>query len=1069
MCHKTEKIIQEPRYPRFISNRAIGDDKLKGESQNRLASAIQKYVESTDSNLSQENCLPRIIGIEGPWGSGKTNVVRNLKKKLSGSYYVFEYDAWGHQEDLQRRSILETLTSQLIEDGVLPKEDKVTPSIVENDTLVSWPTKLEELLAHRKITDNTTVPMLNGGAIVLLFCSILIPLLRNIVDVYFNCWHSLVKACFPYFPFFLALLGWCMWSLWHKRKINLGELLKISKEGSTTTRNYETISEDEPSVMKFKKWMNDLSDYLVHSSKQNKLILVFDNMDRLQKHQVREFWASIHTFFSEGSFENIWAIIPYDFNHLKDTFDETADAELFLQKTFPVSYSVASPVVSDYKDIFYQFYLEAFGPNFLSYVDDVSRIYRLSKPSPNVRDVIIFINKLVALYQLWGECINLKSMALYALNSQKIEASPEKQILSGDFLRENNINRIIEYDTKIQTEIAALYYGITVDHAMQIPLGNYILRSIGGEDEYDINIHAENDNFDDILENVIEKEDNIRLDDIINNCLSKLVKQNQRIASVWAGVATRYCKNHIESLSLSQAAKHLLLHTKGHTRQLVVNHLFSEFQSYKEISGSQYFMAMSDLDLFLKENEISETYVDVSLNLKPKEFVAYLRQAKKEYGAYSVCCNAEDLDHYLAEELSKETYEIVDIISLLRLDTQYAFPVLKAALKTNITGKARITPHYVGENLVSYRLLCDGRVDAVIPVSECGTLEQNLRTNKITEGYVDVVASLIVHNQSTSNVSIEMIGVGSLADIVLQYMSMDDLLTYAYNHSNDRVVKDLMNYMVSNGIGEAFDVKHMSELESYKTQFSIDEKDILEYSSKFISDEALESITENNLLSIIPEGSSLYRAATLSNCALCTRINETLAVYLNAKCNGQTMSYNRSNYTTVFNHKAIGWLIDTTYLSPTPHYLEEFALTIFKGVDTEVYRLPLNEYENKILTRLNLSSVSVAIKDVVDKYCQDPSKVISPQKFLFYEKWIREYGNLEKQYDRFTHRVIETVVDNKDCLSCVIENSDFYADVINNSGVDGDALKNKIRNKLSSGKSEELEGFAAKIGINVSE
>ena len=60
-------------------------------------------------------------------------------------------------------------------------------------------------------------------------------------------------------------------------------------------------------------------------------------------------------------------------------------------------------------------------------------------------------------------------------------------------------------------------------------------------------------------------------------------------------------------------------------------------------------------------------------------------------------------------------------------------------------------------------------------------------------------------------------------------------------------------------------------------------------------------------------------------------------------------------------------------------------------------------------------------------------------------------------------------MDNKDCLSCVIENSDFYADVINNSGVDGDALKNKIRNKLSSGKSEELEGFAAKIGINVSE
>ena len=1068
MCHKTEKIIQEPRFPRFISNRAVGDDKLKGESQNRLANAIQRHIESNDINNRKEDCLPRIIGIEGPWGSGKTNVVRNLKKKLGQSYYVFEYDAWGHQEDLQRRSILETLTSQLIDDGVLPKEDKVTPSIVEKDTLVSWPTKLEELLAHRKITDNTSVPILNGGAILLLFCSILIPLLRNFVDIYFYCWHNLLKAFFPYIPLTLAFLGWMLSSLFHRRKLNFGELLKISKEGSTTTRNYETISEEEPSVIKFKKWMKDLSDYINHSSKTRKLILVFDNMDRLQKHQVREFWASIHTFFSEGAFENIWAIIPYDFNHLRGSFDEPDDAELFLQKTFPVSYAVALPVISDYKDIFNQFYLEAFGPN--SYAEEVSRIYRLSKPFPNVRDIIIFINKLVALYQLWGDEVSLKSMALYTLNSKKIEDNPEKHILSGDFLLENNINRIIDYDTITQTEIAALYYGITVEHAMQIPLSNYILRSIEGEDGYDINTHADNDNFDDILENVIEKEDDVKLNDIVINCLAKLLKQNHRIASIWAGVATRYCKNHIESLSLSQAAKQLLLHTTGNTRQLVVNHLFNEYQTYKEMSGVQYFIALRDLDQFIKDNEISETYVDVSLYLSPKEFVAYLRHSKDEYSAYSVYCNAEDLDHYLADELNKETYEVVDIVNLLKLDAQYAFPKLREALKANIMGKAKITPHHVGENLASYRLLCNGRrVDTIVPLSECTSLEQNLRSNKITEGYVDLVASLIVHNQSTSNVSIEMIDIKEFADIILRYMSMNDLLTYAYNNSNNQVVKDLIHHMIYNRIGEEFDVKHMAELESYKTQFSIDEKDILEYTSVFTSDKTLDSISKDSLLSIIPEGSNLYKAAALSTCALCKRINETLAAYLNAKCTGQTMSYNRSNYTTVFVHKAIGHLIDTTYLSPTPQYLEEFALAIFKGVDTDTYRLPINEYEGKVMERVNISSVSIAIKDIVDKYCLDPSKVMSPQKFLFYEKWIREYGNLEKQSDRFTHRIIETVVDNKDCLSRIIENSDYYAEIINNAGVDSDALKNKIKNKILSGKSEDLEAFAVKIGITISE
>ena len=220
-----------------------------------------------------------------------------------------------------------------------------------------------------------------------------------------------------------------------------------------------------------------------------------------------------------------------------------------------------------------------------------------------------------------------------------------------------------------------------------------------------------------------------------------------------------------------------------------------------------------------------------------------------------------------------------------------------------------------------------------------------------------------------------MVDIKELADIVLRYISMNDLLTYAYNNCNNRVVKDLMRHMISNSIGEEFDVKHMAELESYKVQFSIDEKDILEYTSMFVSDETLNSISEDKLISIIPEGSNLYKAATLSTCALCKRINETLTAYLNIKCTNQTISYNRSNYTTVFIHKAIGYLIDTTYLSPTPQYLEKFALEIFKGVDTDAYRLPLNEYEGKVLKRINASSASIAIKDIIDKYCQDPTKV----------------------------------------------------------------------------------------------
>lgn len=1068
MCHKTEKIIQEQRFPRFISNRAVGDDKLKGESQNRLASAIQRHIESTDSSLRQENCLPRIIGIEGSWGSGKTNVVRNLKKKLFGSYYVFEYDAWGHQEDLQRRAILETLTTELIENEFLPKEKKVVKDS-ETGNFITWSDKLKHLLSHRRVTEVSSVPVLNGGALWIASILALSALSMFVAERFDDALHWAWQTLIAFSPIILGFLFWFILSRFIKSMRGIGYFLTLSKEGSSSTCNYETINEEEPTVAKFKQWMLDLDNYISKFNSE-KLILVFDNMDRLEPVQVREFWSSVHTFFAEGHLRNIWAIIPYDRRKLENTFEGNPEnVELFLQKTFPVIYSVALPVISDYKDIFYKFYLEAFGPEFLSHVDEVSRIYRLSKQSPNVRDIIIFINKLVALYQLWGECISLKSMALYALNLKKLEENPESKILSGDFLKDNNINRIIEYDIQIQTEIAALYYGITVEHAMQIPLSNYILKTIEGKDGYDINAHAENDNFYDILENVIEKEDDVRLNDIVINCLSKLLKQNHRVASIWAGVATRYCKNRIESLSFSQVAKQLLLHTKDGVRQLIVNHLFNEFQTYKEMSGAQYYIALRDLDCFLKENEISETYVDVSLNLSPKEYVDYLRQAEGEYEKYAVRCNAEDLDRYLSDELCKETYEIVDVVNLLKSDAQYAFPTLKAALKANITGKMKITPHYVGENLASYRLLCEDRIDTFVNVSECTSLEQSMRNEKITEGYIDLVASLIANNQSLSNVSIEMVDIKELADIVLRYISMNDLLIYAYNNSNNRVVKDLMHHMISNSIGEEFDVKHMAELESYKMQFSIDEKDILEYTSEFVSDETLNSISEDKLISIIPEGSNLYKAATLSTCALCKRINETLTAYLNIKCTGQTMSYNRSNYTTVFTHKAIGYLIDTAYLSPTPQYLEEFALAIFKGVDADTYRLPLNEYEEKVLNRLNLSSVSIAIKDVIDKYCQDPSKVMSPSKFMFYEKWIRAYGNLDKSYDRFTHRILEKVVDDKAVLDIILENSEYYINVINNAGNDSKVLKDKIIAKIKVNGAGQLTNFARRIGINASE
>lgn len=93
--------------------------------------------------------MPRIIGLEGGWGTGKSNVVRMVEEELAKEgYYTLTYDAWGHQEDLQRRSILETMTNHLIEKQVLQGKVKIQMrnGKVNDDT---WKNQLALLLSNK--------------------------------------------------------------------------------------------------------------------------------------------------------------------------------------------------------------------------------------------------------------------------------------------------------------------------------------------------------------------------------------------------------------------------------------------------------------------------------------------------------------------------------------------------------------------------------------------------------------------------------------------------------------------------------------------------------------------------------------------------------------------------------------------------------------------------------------------------------------------------------------------------------------------------------------------------------
>lgn len=386
--------MAEKKYPKFIKIIPQGIDKFEGGSANRVADAISNHIK--DYNL--EDSIPKIIGIDGAWGSGKSNLISILRSKLAEGYHIFEYDAWGHQEDLQRRSFIENLTTDLLNHQLL--KGKTSIKIKNGETKTGdWNEKLKFLLARKFESNSITYPKIGYGIIVSFFTIISMPITYFIAKQFDEKWWSVLIVSSP---IIISIIIWLLASCKNKDYKNFDFLFAIYQDKVKEDIKFETISEDEPSVSDFRNWMNDVSQSL---DKNKKLIIVFDNMDRLPSLKVKELWSSIHTFFADNNgYENIWVIIPFDKTHLANAFGEDKlninNKELiihFINKTFPVIYRIPPPVLTDWKKIFNDFFTEGFSNTEDTDKEMIIRIYSIIKNEITPREIIVFINEMVIL------------------------------------------------------------------------------------------------------------------------------------------------------------------------------------------------------------------------------------------------------------------------------------------------------------------------------------------------------------------------------------------------------------------------------------------------------------------------------------------------------------------------------------------------------------------------------------------------------------------------------------------------------------------------------------------------
>lgn len=1097
--------------PQFISNLPCGKDYTEGKSQERLAVAIAEHITSSDSK--NEEKVSRIIGLKGEWGTGKSNVIKLLDKpseklqrehkvlkQLKEQYCIFEYDAWGHQEDLQRRSFLETMTEQLLNnpkyDDYLSKKKEVTESW-EKSKKITWDDKLKELLAHKRITKNNSIPVFNGGAFwTALFLS-LTPISVFVAErlehheIIGNIlWLVIIAFC----PIILGLLMWGRTCLFNKDARHWGYLLKISKDTTTHTENHETINEDEPTVSKFNRWMKELSDYISEYQKL-KLIVVYDNMDRLPADKVKELWSSIHTFFAENGFKNIWVIIPFDEKHLSCAFGESEEKEQltkhFISKTFPVVYRVTPPVITDYKELFNNLYSQAFGETEEKDKETIYRILRLEKPNATIREMIEFINSLVALKQIWKKEIDLLYCAIFKLKEKEIIDYPigeyvygdqhgethlttrnvtiEEEILSGYYLGDY-LKTIIPNNEALQTNIAALVYGVPKEHAEQIPMIKYI-DSCFEDGSNDINKYSQSSKFTDILQKNIQDADEAKTDNIIKS-LSELNTESftesdkTKIANLWNELSKRKEKQQLTKQEFDESYKTLLLYVSD--RKSLIASLCKKLQHFggegqKMIfSGVNYYNALKSIQDFVSDNNIDIEIPQYLSEIKKdaKIFVDFLQTAKDDYKTFKLSVDNSKLNNYFFDK--EKRIEELSVLKYLKDDPQYDFNALRQKIETIIPTN-ELTAENFKPILDAYKSISDEKpLKIQLALNQRNNIWNSLSNRVDTNEYAEIAAIQLANNINIAG-NITEKQIQYIAEQIDYYGNYGDLLV---NSSNNQNLNKVLQYMTKNKMGCVLSlVKVLPHFFNIKNKINVKEDVLLNQLNDKGDNKA--DITPENIQIVIPK--ELYQFTKETHNDLANHINETAIKALSLA--DENAIYNQLNQpnqpnTNNYWYKVIENLIDTDFSNSLPENIFNIGIRYLKEVASNGTIPQENSVKAKIIEKLEKNKTGATIEELRNMFCNSQS-TITAQKFQYLENWLRKQGNLTSRATEVVHHIIDPIINDNSCLKLLADNANFYAELFRIAGDNVSSTKQKIEKIINGGDVEEqILEFGKLIGIN---
>jgi hypothetical protein len=489
----------------------------------------------------------RAVGLDGSWGAGKSTVIELLRERLAqdktADVRLWVFDAWAHEGDPLRRSFLESLIQFL----GLPNESAWIDA-------AAWEPRVEELARRLKETEQKSTPLLSGFGALMALAVILAPVGLVLLD------HALDHGMtFPgnWHPMLMGIIGWTLtlaapvigggrWLFSYKlhskgmnptqrRRLRAATLGILSRHGEVETRTTSSETPD-PTSLEFRADFEDLMRDALGDDDKRRLVIVLDNLDRVDPGSALAMWSTLQAFLQVGREteewrSRFWIVLPFDGQSMAKLWAgqgvergadgtvglladghsaDAARAQSFMDKTFQVQFAVPYPIQSKW----HEFLEEALQQAMPEHVDDESypdterRIVRLTavlygraKRSITPREVKVLVNQIGSLHRIWQHfdaaqsawrhSIPLTDIAYYVLLLRALRLTPSRVISrlrgrdegTGEALTplpEESERGLVSGNVK--ASLASLAYGVETRLAMQLLLEAPLLDALATGD-----------------------------------------------------------------------------------------------------------------------------------------------------------------------------------------------------------------------------------------------------------------------------------------------------------------------------------------------------------------------------------------------------------------------------------------------------------------------------------------------------------------------------------------------------------------------------------------------------------